>query len=412
MKREIAVIGAGLAGFAAALAFAERGFDTVLLAPPATPDARSTALIGESIGLLERVGAWSSIAAGSQPLDAMRIVDDTGRLARAPTVEFRASEIGRSSFGSNVLNAQIHAGLRQAAEAFAGRLGIVEEAAADVVVDGDRVIVETNSGRRIDVSLVVGADGRHSLVRRAAGIDMRIWSYPQSAIVLNFSHTQDHRATSTEFHRSTGPFTQVPLPGRRSSLVWVETPEIAALVPDLKPERLSAMVEERMHSILGAVEVEDGLQVFPISGGNAEALSAPRIALIGEAAHVFPPIGAQGLNLGLRDAAAIVEAAATRRDDPGAAEVLARYEASRRFDVASRSTGVDLLNRSLLADVVPAQGARAIGLGLMASVGPLRRFAMREGLSPGSGLRHLVRSPFGSRTPSDGRAGRTSGTER
>lgn len=396
MRREIAVIGAGLSGFSAALAFAERGFDTVLLAPAAPADARSTALIGESVAFLESIGVWPLLEPDAQPLAAMRIVDDTGRLARAPSVEFRASEIGRASFGSNVLNARLHAALREVAGHLSARLEIVEEALEDLQVEGEDAVLRAAGGRTFRVSLVVGADGRQSVVRRSAGIEMRSWTYPQSAIVLNFSHAQDHGATSTEFHRATGPFTQVPLPGRRSSLVWVKEPEIAALVPDLKREALSRMVEDRLHSILGAVEVEDGMQVFPISGGNAAALTGPRVALVGEAAHVFPPIGAQGLNLGLRDAAAIVEAAARRRDDPGAPEVLARYEAARRGDVASRSTGVDLLNRSLLTGFAGAQIGRAAGLGALSAIAPLRRFAMREGLSPGSGLRHILSLPFGS----------------
>jgi 2-octaprenyl-6-methoxyphenol hydroxylase len=190
----------------------------------------------------------------------------------------------------------------------------------------------------------------------------------------------------------TGPFTQVPLPGRMSSLVWVETPEAAELIVDLKPERLERMIEEHLHSILGAVTLAGPVQRFPLSGATATRMTAPRVALVGEAAHVFPPIGAQGLNLGLRDAAAVVAAAAASRDDPGQPSALARYERARHGDVASRTVGVDLLNRSLLAGFLPAQAARTIGLSVLAAVPLLRRFAMREGVSPGAGIFGIPRS--------------------
>ena len=174
----------------------------------------------------------------------------------------------------------------------------------------------------------------------------------------------------------------------------IEEPEIADLVRDLDRAKLGSRIEANMHSMLGAIEVEDGLQVFPISGGHATRLTAPRVALIGEAAHVVPPIGAQGLNLGLRDAAAIVDAAERRRDDPGADEVLRRYESARRVDIATRSAGVDLLNRSLLTDFAPTRIGRTLGLGALAAFGPLRRLAIREGLSPGGGLRHGMRDAW------------------
>ncbi len=395
MKREIAVVGGGLAGYAAALGFAEGGFDTVLLAPAAAADRRSTALIGPSVDLMERIGVWPRLAGKAQAMTGMRIVDDTGSLLRAPTVEFRAAEIGRDRLGVNVLNADLSAALREAADAN-DRLEIVEDQAAGLDVDGECARIATRTGRSIEASLVVAADGRNSRLRGEAGIDMRTWSYPQSAIVLNFGHERAHDCISTEFHRRAGPFTQVPMKGRRSSLVWVEEPEIADLIRDLEPSKLAARIEANMHSMLGAVEVEDGLQVFPISGGHSSALTAPRLALVGEAAHVVPPIGAQGLNLGLRDAAAIVEAAQSRRDDPGAGEVLRRYESARRVDIATRSAGVDLLNRSLLTDFAPTRVGRTLGLGALAAFGPLRRMAIREGLSPGAALRHGWRSarPF------------------
>lgn len=386
-KPEIVVAGGGLAGYATAIAFASEGFDTVLLAPAAShEDGRSTALIGGSVGFLKRIGVFDRLEAEAAPLAEMRIVDDTNRLLRAPTLSCRASEIGLAAFGFNVLNQDIMVALQARACELSDRLTTVHAAVATLVTSDEGVSLELDDGRTVAASLVVGADGRKSVVREQAGIGLRRWSYPQSAVVLNISHRLDHGGVSTEFHRRTGPFTQVPLLGRRSSLVWVEDPQTAELVVDLKPEPLAAMIEARMHSILGEVQVESPAQQFPLSGASASRLSAQRVALVGEAAHVFPPIGAQGLNLGLRDAAAIVAAAAEHRDDPGSRICLAGYDANRRLDVLSRTLGVDLLNRSLLAGFLPAQMARAAGLSAMASVPFLRRFAMREGLSPGAGF--------------------------
>jgi 2-octaprenyl-6-methoxyphenol hydroxylase len=392
LRSEIAVIGGGLAGTATAIGFAAAGFDTVLVAPaPAREDRRSTALIGPSVAFLERLGVFAAVRSVAEPLTVMRIVDDTGRLLRAPTLSFDSAEIGLAAFGFNVLNADL---MQALAERAAGQdsLRILDTSVEDLDVGADEAVLRLGDGSSLSAALVVGADGRNSLVRERSGIACRTWSYPQTAIVLNFTHRLDHGGISTEFHRPTGPFTQVPLPGRRSSLVWVETPEKAELIVDLKPERLERMIEERLHSILGAVTLDGPVQSFPLKGASAARLTAPRVALVGEAAHVFPPIGAQGLNLGLRDAAAIIEAAEQGRDDPGRPSVLSAYEAARRADVMSRSVGVDLLNRSLLAGLLPTQAARAAGLSALAALPFLRRFAMREGVSPGAGFKGIARS--------------------
>ncbi|BDA84575.1 2-octaprenyl-6-methoxyphenol hydroxylase [Aureimonas sp. SA4125] len=393
LKAEIGVVGGGLAGYATAIAFALEGFDTVLLAPaPSREDGRSTALLGPSVAFLESLGVFEGLRAKAEALTVMRIIDDTGRLMRAPSISFDSREIDLAAFGFNALNADLMQALATRAATLGERLRVIDASVDDVAVEPDGALLRLGDGSSLSVALVVGADGRHSVVRERAKIACRAWSYPQSAIVLNFAHERPHGGISTEFHRTTGPFTQVPLPGRRSSLVWVETPETADLVVDLKPERLERMIEERLHSILGAVTLDGPVQAFPLKGASAARLTAPRVALVGEAAHVFPPIGAQGLNLGLRDAAAIVEAAVAGRDDPGCTMVLSRYEAARRGDVMSRSLGVDLLNRSLLASLLPTQAARAVGLSALAAIPWLRRFAMREGVAPGAGLKGIGRS--------------------
>jgi 2-octaprenyl-6-methoxyphenol hydroxylase len=200
--------------------------------------------------------------------------------------------------------------------------------------------------------------------------------------------------SSTEFHTEEGPFTLVPLPGRRSSLVCVLAPENAQKLAAMADAELSHEIERRAHSLLGSMRVEPGRGLFPLALETADAFARRRIALVGEAAHVVPPIGAQGLNLGLRDGAAIAEIVADARRqgrDIGAAAVLARYQAQRRADVLSRTLAVDVLNRSLLTGFIPAHGMRGLSLYLIDRVGPLRRALMREGVAPAASQPRLMR---------------------
>jgi 2-octaprenyl-6-methoxyphenol hydroxylase len=186
----------------------------------------------------------------------------------------------------------------------------------------------------------------------------------------------------------------VPLPGQRSSLVWVLDPLDADELASLNDAELSGKIEHASHSILGKIEVEAGRGLFPLSIATARKFADRRIALVGEAAHVIPPIGAQGLNLGLRDAATIGELAiAAQRDgrDIGGADVLAAYDKMRRADVGSRSLAIDLLNRTLLTDFLPVQGMRGLGLYMIDRIAPLRRAVMREGVSPASAQPRLMR---------------------
>jgi 2-octaprenyl-6-methoxyphenol hydroxylase len=186
----------------------------------------------------------------------------------------------------------------------------------------------------------------------------------------------------------------VPLPGRRSSLVFVTDPAEAPQLTRLSDEEMAAEIERRSHSILGKVTVEPGRGMFPLAIETAREFAARRVALVGEAAHVLPPIGAQGLNLGLRDAATICElvvAAHRNGSDVGASDLCARYDRMRRADVTSRAFAVDWLNRSLLSGFLPLQGARGLGLFLMEQIGPLRRAVMREGVTPMASQPSLMR---------------------
>jgi 2-octaprenyl-6-methoxyphenol hydroxylase len=386
LDAEVAVVGGGPAGLLCAIALKAAGIDTLLIAPPAAPDHRTTALLAGSVTALSDLGVWDPCRPHAAPLRAIRVVDDTARLVRAPEVLFSAAEIGRDAFGYNIENRHLLAAL----QARVAALAIPRIAAAALAVksedDGVAIAYASGAGR---VQLVIGADGARSLCRTAAGITSKRRTYPQAALTLNLSHSRPHDDTSTEFHTANGPFTLVPLPGQRSSLVCVLRPEEAQRLAELGDAALAEEVERRAHSLLGAMQVEPGRGVFPLAVETADGIARGRIALVGEAAHVVPPIGAQGLNLGLRDAIAIagIVVEARREDrDPGAAAVLARYAAERRADVTSRTLAVDLLNRSLLSDFVPAQTLRGLSLYLVDRIGPLRRALMREGVAPGTAL--------------------------
>jgi len=383
---EVVVVGGGLAGSCAALAAAGAGYRTAIVAPRnAGVDGRTTALMTPSIALLERLGVWSGVRPAAAPLRAMRIIDGTGRLLRAPTVTFHASELDLDAFGYNIPNAPLLDALHEALQQQPD-IDILAEPVEAVDSRYEQVELRLRDGEHVIAALVAGADGRNSIVRRAAGIGAREWRYPQTAIVLNFHHEFSHADTSNEFHTEDGPFTQVPLSGRRSSLVWAMRPNDATLRAALPAEELARAIEARMDSMLGKVTVDGAVQCYPFSGMIARSFASDRVLLIGEAGHVFPPIGAQGLNLGLRDVIDFVDVIQDRGIVHGR-NIASRYNRLRRADVASRTFGVDMLNRSLLSGLLPVQFMRSAGLSALSHIGPLRQFAMREGIDPGAGMR-------------------------
>jgi 2-octaprenyl-6-methoxyphenol hydroxylase len=384
-EAEVVVVGGGPAGLTAAIALAAGGIPTALVTgPPRRLDNRTTALLAGSVAALEALGVWERCRAQAGALRTMRIVDDTDRLWRAPEVRFEAAEIGLDAFAWNIENRHLVDALAARAAAH-GELVRIDQEARAVAISDERIQVSLADGGSVTARLGVAADGRRSLCRAAAGIETDSRSYPQSALTFNLGHARPHGDISTEFHTPQGPFTLVPLPGERASLVCVVAPDEAARIEALDADALNAEIERRSHSILGKVQVEPGHGAFPLGIETARRFAAQRIALIGEAGHVIPPIGAQGLNLGLRDAATIAElAVAAHRDgnDVGAEDVTDDYDRRRRADVKSRTTAVDLLNRTLLTDFLPAQSVRGLGLYFLDHIGPLRRAMMREGVAP------------------------------
>ena len=387
----IAVIGAGPAGMISALAAAQKGYSSYLIGPKTNNnDLRTTALMMPAIKILDSLGIWKNLQDKAAALSTMRIVDGTKRLIRSPVVSFHSSEIGEIAFGYNMPNVALNNAISEAVTdcKLIKRLDVP---AKSIVHSDDHVTITLEDNSHVDAQLLIAADGRNSKARIAAGIDCRQWNYPQTAVILSFSHEFPHNNISTEFHTEDGPFTQVPLPGKKSSLVWVLNPERANRILGLGPEGLASAIEERMQAMLGKVTVITPAQAWPLSGIVPKSFADKRTILVGEAAHVFPPIGAQGLNLGIRDAINMVKAIESDSKDPGSEQVMENYNKYRKADIWVRTGSVHALNKALLSDMLPVQFVRSAGLELLRNFAPLRNIFMREGMYPGNGLRALAK---------------------
>jgi 2-octaprenyl-6-methoxyphenol hydroxylase len=376
---------------------ANAGLATIAVGPAVAPerDTRTTALFTGSVALLKNLGLGARLAPAMVPMTGLRLIDDTRSVWRAPEMLFRAEELGLEQFGINIDNAALNRALLDATCAQPGLQLIDDTVAPDFQSDETSASTRLTGGGAISTRLIVGADGRGSLCRREAGIETQTSPYPQTAVATRFHHTRAHDGISSEFHRLAGPLTTVPLSGKQSSLVWVETPEEARALMDLDEATFMRRLEERLQGLLGAITSIGPRASFPLVRMTANHLGARRIALIGEAAHVIPPIGAQGLNLGLRDIATLVELVTRSRQlgaDVGGDGVLSAYDTERRGDIATRATMVDTLNRSLISDFLPLHLVRGAGLHALNTLPWLRRIVMREGLHPSGRLPELMRS--------------------
>ncbi|MGI9351151.1 MAG: FAD-dependent monooxygenase [Rhizobiaceae bacterium] len=384
-KYDVAISGGGLAGLTAAHALGLSGRSVALCAPQTLPetDRRTTALLNDSVEYLNQLELWEALAEKSCPLKTMRLVDGTRRLFRIQQTDFQAQEIGIDAFGYNVRNSDV---LNLLGEKLCSNLDVT-------LIDANVEALETSAPGEIKINLktadgasssittgfIIGADGRNSLVRKHYGHGERKWSYPQSAIVVDFKHQHATGFASTEFHTESGPFTIVPQGNYLAGLVWLEEPSIAKQIASLPEQELNLLLEEKMQSFLGKITVVDDPQIFPISGMTANRFGDQGHALIGEAAHVFPPIGAQGFNLGIRDIRDLVNILGKHADTENAGY---QYHLSRIGDINTRTMGVDLLNRSLLSGFLPVQMIRSAGIFALNNIPPLRKQAMKLGMSP------------------------------
>lgn len=377
----VAVVGAGPAGLCCALVLAGRGVRVSLIGPPGNAaDTRTTALLHGAVEVLRGLDVWSALGGQAAALQEMAIIDGSRRLLRAPPVRFRAQESGLHAFGWNIPNGALTAGLEDAVR-YRREITRLPLRANAIQCEADQIRITLEGGQTVEAKLAVAADGRASPTREAAGIASQSWTYPQTALAVSFRHSRPHRGVSTEFHTDEGPFTLVPLPGNRSSLVCVVRPDEARKLAASDDRELAREIERRSHGLLGSVTLDTARSLWPMAGLAVRRYADRRVALIGEAAHAFPPIGAQGFNLGFRDILALADSVAGARD-PGAPGILDGFDRQRRADVATRTLGVDLLNRSLLSSFLPVHAARAVIFSMLRDVGPLRRLAMRQGLAP------------------------------
>ncbi len=381
---EAVVVGGGLAGVAAAVAVARAGLRTLHLAPKGPPDRRTSALMGPSVDYLRGSGLIGDPAALGHPLTQIRIIDATDRLIRAPETLFDSNDAGLEAFGWNFPNIKLLEAF-EAARAALDNLDTRELALASIERGATGWVLTLADGSVVEAPLVVGSDGKKSLVRVATDFRAREHGFTQSALVCDLELGRPLGGASVEFHYEEGPFTLVPAGGARANLVWIDDREVLKAAQATGQDGLRATFLEKSQRLFGDIKLLTPAHMFLLSTLTVERAGMDGIVLAGEAAHAFPPIGAQGLNLGLRDVADLAASlAAADRSAPGWANAVSTDYAQRRADDLERTGGmVDALFRSLLSDFLPAQALRAGGLWALRLLPPLRKRAFGLGMGRG-----------------------------
>lgn len=398
-QTDILISGGGIAGLTLAklLSGLDLKIDVIEPHPPASfkktdITGRTVALMDSSLNVIKAANIWDSIKDQSCPMKAMRIIDDSRGDSKVIETDFEAREIGMKEFGYNIPNALLRAALFDDIKKVKN-IKIHNSAFTSFSYENTAIIASFEDGSKLKASLLTGADGRNSSVRKAANITSHIKKYDQSAITCIINHSRTHNSTATEFHRSGGPFALVPMPGNQSSVVWVEKHERAENLLRLKKHEFEQALEKNSNRLLGGITLETTPISWPLSTIKANKLTVPRIALIAEAAHVMSPITAQGLNLSLRDVAALAEVIADALRvglDIGSNSVLNKYEKRRSLDIDTRVFGVDSMNKLVSNDISIIRDLRRLGLKATAQTPPLKRFAMKHGLAPQIDLGRLA----------------------
>lgn len=392
-QTDVLISGGGVAGLTAAAAFGAAGFGVICVdpAPPVTAetdagaDMRTTAFLQPSIGVMRAAGLWQRLEPYAAPLQIMRIIDAGGAepVARL-TRDFDAADISDQPFGWNLpnwlLRREMVARLAELPQV-SFRPGL---ATRSVMTREGAALVTLSDGSQISARLLIGADGRNSFVREALGISARATRYGQKALAFAVTHPIAHDNVSTEIHRSGGPFTLVPLPDRdglpSSAIVWMERGAEAERLAALPVPEFEAAMFARSTGILGPLTLVTRRSVWPMTSQIADRFIGQRSALIAEAAHVIPPIGAQGLNMSLADLTCLLDLAQQDPAGLGGPAMLASYQRRRWPEVKARVTGIDLLNRASMVSARPLRDLRAGALGALYSLAPVRRGLMKAGL--------------------------------
>lgn len=383
------ISGGGMVGLTLGLALAQGGFKTVIadLVPANTIldpnfDGRVSALAYASVRMLTALGVWEALAPDAQPIREILVTDgQAGKPASPFSLHFDAAEVGAEALGHIAENRHIRAALYRAVAAQKNLELIAPASVKSLVTEGGGAIVRLQDGAEIAAPLVVAADGRESRQRGEIGIGVVGWSYSQVGIVATVEHEKPHNGVAYEHFLPSGPFAILPMTGNRSSLVWTEDKTKAPALLALDEAGFHEELSRRFGNHLGKIRSAGHRWSYPLSFHLAREFVRPRFALAGDCAHGIHPIAGQGLNLGLKDAAALAEVlldAGRLGRDIGALDTLKRYERWRRFDSFALAASTDALNRLFSNDIMPLRHLRDLGLGIVDAIGPARRFFMRH----------------------------------
>jgi 2-octaprenyl-6-methoxyphenol hydroxylase len=378
---QVVVVGGGLAGIAAAIAASRAGLETLHLAPKGPPDRRTSALMLPSVEYLQSAGLIGEPAALGNPLTQIRIIDATSRLIRAPETLFDAAEAGLSAFGWNFPNVRLLESF-EAARAGLSNLRTLELSVRALERQGAGWRLDLSDGSSVSAPFVVGSDGKKSLVRVAAGFRARENGFTEAALVCDLELGRPLGGASVEFHYPRGPFTLVPAGSRKANLVWIDDREVLRAAQAKGAGELRRIFLDKSQHLFGDIKLLTPAHMFLLSTLSVDEAGHDGVVLAGEAAHAFPPIGAQGLNLGLRDVADLsaVLAAADPTAPDWAVNASVDYARRRSADLGRTGGMVDTLFRSLLSEMLPAQALRAGGLWALKLSPQLRKQAFSVGM--------------------------------
>ena len=388
-QADILISGGGMVGLPLGLALAQGGLK-VVIADAASParaldpafDGRVSALAYASVRMLTALGVWEQLSPHAQPIREILVTDgQAGKSASPFSLHFDAQEVGSEALGYIAENRHIRGALHAAAARQSNLELLAPASVKSLTVEADRAVARLASGEEISAALVIAADGRDSPLRGQMGVQVIGWSYPQTGIVATVEHEHPHNGVAYEHFLPSGPFAILPMTGNRSSLVWTEDKKKAPGLLALDETGFNAELSRRFGSHLGQTKSAGPRWSYPLSFHLARDFVGARFALAGDCAHGIHPIAGQGLNLGLKDAAALAEVlldAGRLGRDIGALDTLKRYERWRRFDSFALAASTDALNRLFSNDIAPLRHLRDLGLGIVDSIGPARRFFMRH----------------------------------
>ena len=397
-ETDVFISGAGIAGLALGIGLARSGL-TVTMADPSPPvesgdddgsDLRSTAFLQPARALLDQIGAWAALANHATPLEVLRVINCSGAPPQIETERsFASSDLGETAFGWNLpnwLTRKTLAAIAAETDGLTLKFGVGFE---KLLTRDREARIALTDGSHLSTKLAVAADGRASPLREAAGIDTEITRYGQKALAFAVSHETPHENISTELYHTGGAFVLVPLPDQNgqpaSACVWMQDGPEAVRLAAFDDTAFAQAVTERSAYVLGPLKQLTGRRVWPVVTQRATELTARRVAVVAEAAHVMPPIGAQGLNTSLMDVRQLLDLAVVDPNDIGSDKMLDQFAKNRSRDIHARSKVIDLYNRLCRSSSPSAQTLRSLGLKVVHDIPALRTGIMRAGLGKTAG---------------------------